>query len=95
LNSVDGDILQFGEGISLANLSVQASTAADGSQIIDVSVAGASQIEIHTDASGGRVDEIDFADGTYVSLTDLLAGTGLSSNGAAALVGQAPHASNV
>jgi Ca2+-binding RTX toxin-like protein len=67
------DLLQFGAGITLEDLSVRSVIGPDGTRIFMLTVAGGGTVTLHTDGDAGMLRSIQFeADGTETTLSQLL-----------------------
>ena len=89
--AADLDVLVFGSGISLANITVTHDQAAPEDIIINVGTGGDKLILAHQSLSDGAssIDEIRFQDGTSLTLRDIekLGATSTGTSGADLLIG--------
>jgi Ca2+-binding RTX toxin-like protein len=74
LASAAGDLIQFGQGITQNDLSVAVINAQDGTEVIEMLLSSQIAVVIHVDATGDRVDDVKFADGTQANLSEILSG---------------------
>jgi Ca2+-binding RTX toxin-like protein len=95
VNSTDGDNIQLGPNISLSDLSVTTGTSLSGAQLVELSISSGGHIDILLNDSGSIVDEIDFSNGTWASLSEMLASASSATSDGATIIGQATNGAAV
>ncbi|AEK61661.1 beta strand repeat-containing protein [Collimonas fungivorans] len=85
ISSTSGsDVIQFGAGISASDLTVTAALAADGSGVLEIEGAGTILVD---SGLSSAVSAVNFADGTSLTIAQLIAQTGAQSETIAGATG--------